>query len=358
MKVKPNNEWVPIPQHENYAANRNGCIKNLITGKILPESKTVKLDNMVLCRYTIIAKLFVPNPHHMSAISYKDGDPTNICADNLYWTDPITFGTYTREDVKKIFDTVLKYIECKSEFIAEKCNVTNIFLIERFKKIIEHMRNETHPTFEELISDFHPLKYKDTTFTRYQINKYGIILNTITDRLVLGSASNNTYFIVSLSHNGKKYKIGIHRLLADTFLPKIPGCRDVNHINGLKFDPCLCNLERITHAGNIQHAYNINLREHGDKFYNNRYTEQQIHDVCKLLCEESYSPKQICGITGVSVDAINQIRRGEMWITVSKDYDIKFIEYAPVTGIPLGEVPWKTERFRKAVSRFYNYQYI
>lgn len=69
----------------------------------------------------------------------------------------------------------------------------------------------------------------------------------------------NGYFEVSLSMNGKRTHKYIHRLVAEAFL-KNNGESDVNHINEIKSDNRVENLQWISHKENINYGSCINKR--------------------------------------------------------------------------------------------------
>jgi predicted glycosyltransferase involved in capsule biosynthesis len=101
-------------------------------------------------------------------------------------------------------------------------------------------------------------------YPNYSITKEGNIINNKKNRelkLILG---NMGYYQVSLSNKGKIKNFNIHRLLAVAFLDNIENKKSINHINGIKTDNRIENLEWVTAGENNQHAYNIGLK-HSNK---------------------------------------------------------------------------------------------
>lgn len=63
------------------------------------------------------------------------------------------------------------------------------------------------------------------------------------------------YLSVVLCKNGKKQQCYIHRLVAEAFLPNPFNLPFVNHKNGIPGDNRVENLEWVSHAQNVKHAY-------------------------------------------------------------------------------------------------------
>jgi hypothetical protein len=86
----------------------------------------------------------------------------------------------------------------------------------------------------------------------YMISQKGNIYS-IKNKIKLKSFL-NTKGYPSVSLKRKTY--AIHRLMAESFLPKIKGKDMVNHIDGNKQNNHICNLEWVNNRENILHYYN------------------------------------------------------------------------------------------------------
>lgn len=89
----------------------------------------------------------------------------------------------------------------------------------------------------------------------YEICEDGRIKNKKSGELLNGTKSNNGYIRISLSKCSKSKKIYKHRLLAIAFIEKVDGKNVVNHINGLKDDNRLENLEWTSIRENTSHGF-------------------------------------------------------------------------------------------------------
>lgn len=68
------------------------------------------------------------------------------------------------------------------------------------------------------------------------------------------------YHRVNMGRRNQKY---IHRIVAEAFIPNPQKRRCVNHINGIKTDNRVENLEWCTHKENVQHSYDTGLNPKG-----------------------------------------------------------------------------------------------
>jgi len=70
----------------------------------------------------------------------------------------------------------------------------------------------------------------------------------------------NGYYKIKLQSTKKQKTYFVHRLVAFCFLPKSQK-PEINHIDGNKLNNVVDNLEWVTRAENIQHAYDTKLRK-------------------------------------------------------------------------------------------------
>ena len=93
----------------------------------------------------------------------------------------------------------------------------------------------------------------------YEVSSLGNIRKT--DGKILSANKNNKYCQVELRKNTKAKTSLIHRLVAEAFLPNPENKKCVNHINGIKTDNRIFNLEWVTHGENNSHAIQTGLKK-------------------------------------------------------------------------------------------------
>lgn len=95
---------------------------------------------------------------------------------------------------------------------------------------------------------------------KYMVSNHGYIVNIINGRKLKNTLCYKGYVRIGLINDkGKQVKKYLHQLLAVAFIPNPLKKKYVNHINGIKHDNRIENLEWCTAKENINHAYSIGL---------------------------------------------------------------------------------------------------
>lgn len=106
------------------------------------------------------------------------------------------------------------------------------------------------------------------------INGYGkkMVKRTIKAKWLNPTRDKDGYLTLSLTKNGKLKSKKVHRLVAQTFIPNLENQPQVNHINGIKDDNRVENLEWCDHTYNMRHAYLFNIIKR-------KITNKQIQEI-------------------------------------------------------------------------------
>ena len=114
--------------------------------------------------------------------------------------------------------------------------------------------------------------WKDITGYKnlYQVSNYGRIksLAHINNRgvyrpeCILGNRlSDRGYHTALLYNNGKPKSFRVHRLVALEFIPNPNNKPHINHIDGIKSNNCIDNLEWVTISENLKHSFKLGLHK-------------------------------------------------------------------------------------------------
>jgi len=99
-------------------------------------------------------------------------------------------------------------------------------------------------------------EWKASKYKGYSVSDAGDVMGP---KGLLSLNSTHKYQQIHIYQNGARTIDYVHRMVAEAFIPNPENKAEVNHINGDKKDNRVSNLQWVTRAENMKHAYDNGL---------------------------------------------------------------------------------------------------
>lgn len=147
-------------------------------------------------------------------------------------------------------------------------------------------------------------------YSRYEVSNSGFIRSVINKNITI-YIENGYKRISILNDEGIHKKEYIHRLVAVSFISNPDNKPMVNHINGIKTDNRIENIEWCTAKENVNHAINNGLRfRYGGHLFQNKLTEK---DILEIRSKTGISRKELAIKYGVCEKTIYRVMSNRTW---------------------------------------------
>lgn len=123
------------------------------------------------------------------------------------------------------------------------------------------------------------------------------------------SLTGDGYFQITLDNTTFK----VHRWVAETFIPNPDNKSQVNHINGIKTDNRVENLEWCTPRENVKHSYRTGLAcNKGERHPRSKLTDSLVREF-RERCEAGEKITQIAREYNLHHSTVQKAVRGNHW---------------------------------------------
>lgn len=141
-------------------------------------------------------------------------------------------------------------------------------------------------------------------------------IRTVPERILSNCLDTKGYLQVNLYISNIRTTWKVHRLVALSFIDNPESKETINHINGVKTDNMVENLEWSTQKENTIHAHKTGLANgvKGSNHYKTTLSEKDIFDI-----KYTFSKKtgiEVAKMYGISAGSVSAIRVGKRWIDI------------------------------------------
>lgn len=150
---------------------------------------------------------------------------------------------------------------------------------------------------------------------KYWVTEEGEVFSNITNKFLKKILNINGYYRTQIRENGKNKYVFIHRLVAELYLENTENKPCVNHINGIKTDNRVENLQWCSRSENGIHAYRLGL--------NTNKMSEAIEAQAKAKRKLTYKQAE---------EIINRLIKGEKQKNLANEFNVSIHVIANIAG--------------------------
>ena len=154
----------------------------------------------------------------------------------------------------------------------------------------------------------------------YQVSNYGNVRNIKKGNMLTPSPEKKGYLRVSLWKDGGYKTKKVHRLVCECFLDNLNNKSQVNHIDGIKTNNNVNNLEWVTNDENVKHKVKLDLTHKPRGTKNGRCTISE--NTARSILTDVKDGKSILDITikyKVSRNIVTNIKYKKAWKHIQEE---------------------------------------
>lgn len=135
-------------------------------------------------------------------------------------------------------------------------------------------------------------------------------------RMLAPNAVKGGYQQVTLYKDRRRSSVYVHRLVADAFMPRTDPDTEINHIDGVKSNNALHNLEWMTRSENLFHATRVLGVNHGTLRPNSKIGVNDVREIRRLYALGQHSYRRLAKAYGLSKTTVEAIILRRTWVQV------------------------------------------
>lgn len=129
----------------------------------------------------------------------------------------------------------------------------------------------------------------------------------------VGAPGAGGYLVVAWKEGNRIQGGKVHRLVWEVANGPIPDGKEINHVNGIKSDNRITNLEVVSRLENMRHAYATGLNKcFGERNGRAKLTPEQVSEIIARH-SAGETARGLAKEFGVGETAVGKIVRGERW---------------------------------------------